>query len=299
MNAREVTTSNGGMWHGNYGTLPCPVCQPEKRRDQIALSVTDRGGRLLMTCHKSNCEYVDILHSLGVESRQTEVDHAAIAKQKHEEERRAGHGRVNAAKIWNNVESGRHMYLARKGFSETKASTITVNALSKIMRVPKILWDESSDTSLLVLPFKDYAGELRTIEFIAPDGKKCFMYGGRLRGSAVWMGAGEQTVLCEGIATGMSIMRSAGNLGLSVRVACAGSAGNMRTLAKHATHVMADNDASKTGLKVSRDIGLPFAMPQIVGMDFNDYELAKPLESGLLLSGLLSGAQSHQSRQTA
>lgn len=291
MNAREVTTSNGGIWHGNYGTLPCPVCQPEKRRDQIALSVTDRGGRLLMTCHKSDCAYIDILHSLGVEAKTVEVDHAAIAEQEAQAARRERNGRILALKIWRNVEHKRHMYLALKGFSLNNVSTISVARLRTLMRIPKILENEHEGTDLLVLPFRNHAGDLKSLEFISPDGKKCFMYGGKLGGAAVWMGKGEQTVLCEGIATGMSIKRSADKLGLPVRVACAGSAGNMRTLAKYATHVMADNDESNTGLKVSKDIGLPYAMPPIRGMDFNDFELEQPSESCLLLSGLLSGAQ--------
>ena len=39
--ARGLTYNLGGTWYGNYGTSPCPVCQPERRRDQHGLSASD------------------------------------------------------------------------------------------------------------------------------------------------------------------------------------------------------------------------------------------------------------------
>lgn len=37
--ARELTLALGGHWHGRYGAAPCPVCQPDRRRDQNALTL--------------------------------------------------------------------------------------------------------------------------------------------------------------------------------------------------------------------------------------------------------------------
>lgn len=46
--ARTLTLARGGRWHGRYGTVPCPICQPEARRGQDALTLADgRDGRLL------------------------------------------------------------------------------------------------------------------------------------------------------------------------------------------------------------------------------------------------------------
>ena len=36
--AIEITRSLSGQWHGSYGTAPCPVCQPEARPEQTALT---------------------------------------------------------------------------------------------------------------------------------------------------------------------------------------------------------------------------------------------------------------------
>jgi len=54
--ADRITRALGGDWRGNSGLAPCPICQPEGRRDQRALSLSDSGGRLLVHCHKSGCE---------------------------------------------------------------------------------------------------------------------------------------------------------------------------------------------------------------------------------------------------
>lgn len=59
--ARDFTQSLTGEWHGNQGQAPCPVCQPERRRDQRALSVRDGNTRLLVHCHKSRCSAREIL----------------------------------------------------------------------------------------------------------------------------------------------------------------------------------------------------------------------------------------------
>jgi hypothetical protein len=67
MNAQELTLSLRGQWHGRYGCAPCPVCQPERRRDQNALTLTDGKAGLLAHCKKSGCEFRDILAAADVQ----------------------------------------------------------------------------------------------------------------------------------------------------------------------------------------------------------------------------------------
>lgn len=65
--ARSLTTALGGRWYGRYGTAPCPVCQPERRNDQNALTLADgRDGRLLANCKKSACAFSEIIHATGM-----------------------------------------------------------------------------------------------------------------------------------------------------------------------------------------------------------------------------------------
>lgn len=65
--ARAITAKLNGDWRGTYGSAPCPICQPEGRRDQRALTLKDgRDGRLLAYCHKMGCDFVAILGALGI-----------------------------------------------------------------------------------------------------------------------------------------------------------------------------------------------------------------------------------------
>ena len=66
MNAQALTARLGGKWHRSYGVAPCPVCQPERRRDQDALTLTDKAGKLLLHCKKSGCAYKGILRVVGL-----------------------------------------------------------------------------------------------------------------------------------------------------------------------------------------------------------------------------------------
>ena len=82
-----ITRNAGGEWHGNYGSMPCPVCQTEKRRDQRGLALRVDGGRLLAHCHKSGCDFRDILVALGLHPGTFQVDKKALAEgEKHRAE---------------------------------------------------------------------------------------------------------------------------------------------------------------------------------------------------------------------
>jgi hypothetical protein len=310
MNAREIVAARKGKWCGSYGVTACPVCQPEMRNEQMSLSVSDKGGRLLMKCHKSNCGYVDILRGLGVSgNKPVEVSEDEKNARAADDVRRALSGRMMANRILKNTKRGFHPYAARKGFPNVEFPTITVKKLKSLMKLPKILEGLALDEVLLCVPMRTEDDQLQSIEFIASDGLKCFMPGGKLKKAACWMGKQGPVVVCEGVATGLSLWRCAASLGLSIRVAAAGSATNMISLRGVADYVMADNDPSKicektgkevgkTGERAAREIGKPYAMPPIVGMDFNDYESVIPSEARLLLSRLLCDAPSLEVRQT-
>jgi putative DNA primase/helicase len=207
-------------------------------------------------------------------------------------------GQAKALKIWQQTQPRRHLYLARKGFPQLQAATISVMELASIMKIPKPLEHLKGTSWLLVVPMRNVANKLQSLEFITGDGEKCFLPGGKLNGSACWMGKEGPVVVCEGVGTGLSLRRSAARQKLAIRVACAGSALNMKSLREVANYVMADNDESKTGEKVAIDLGKPYALPATVGMDFNDLEVSDPSEAALLLSQLLSVSPSPVARPT-
>ena len=66
-NARALTLSLRGQWHGRYGAAPCPICQPDRRKGQNALTLSDAPvGRLLAHCKKSGCSFSDLARALGL-----------------------------------------------------------------------------------------------------------------------------------------------------------------------------------------------------------------------------------------
>ena len=64
--ARQLVAALGGKWRGSYGNAPCPVCQPERRRGQDALSLRNAGGRLMAFCHKGGCTFAYIIAAAGL-----------------------------------------------------------------------------------------------------------------------------------------------------------------------------------------------------------------------------------------
>ena len=101
IDARDLTATLGGRWHGRYGTAPCPVCQPEARRDQDALTLADGRAGLLLHCKKSGCDFHDILTAAGVTPGSFAApDPVAIAQR--ETERRAEYRKreAQALRLW-------------------------------------------------------------------------------------------------------------------------------------------------------------------------------------------------------
>ena len=64
--AYALTSRLGGRWHGSYGTAPCPVCQPDRRRDQGALTLADGRRGLLLHCKRLGCHFFDVLAAAGI-----------------------------------------------------------------------------------------------------------------------------------------------------------------------------------------------------------------------------------------
>lgn len=69
MDAKSATISLSGKWYGYYGQAPCPICQPERKMGQNALSLSNGSSRLLAHCKKSDCRFQDIIGALGQSSQ--------------------------------------------------------------------------------------------------------------------------------------------------------------------------------------------------------------------------------------
>lgn len=158
-----------------------------------------------------------------------------------------------------------HPYLARKGFP-TEVGLVR-------------------DGKLLV-PVRDAAdyGRILSVQMIAEDGQKRFLPGGRTRGGVYRLGVppkrARRIVLCEGYATGLSIMAALERLPGPHAVVVCFSARNLEIVAESAPAavVAADHDESRTGEESARRTGLPWVMPPEIG-DFNDLHCARGLHA--------------------
>lgn len=120
MDARNIVETHGGTWYGRYGTMPCPCCQPEGRKDQTALTVTDGIETLLLNCKKSFCEFEALLAALGLSGDAwSPPDPTIAAKRQADEHARAKKKAAQAQMLY--VEAmplegtlGEH-YLRRRG----------------------------------------------------------------------------------------------------------------------------------------------------------------------------------------
>ncbi len=104
--ARTLTLGLGGKWLARYGTAPCPICQPERRRDQDALTLADApGGRLLAHCKKSGCSFADLAAALGLATGTfTAPDPMEIAQREAERRAEAGKRAGQARALWQDAQ---------------------------------------------------------------------------------------------------------------------------------------------------------------------------------------------------
>lgn len=157
---------------------------------------------------------------------------ATKAARTEEEKRVRAAARAKAAKLWLMAKPapGDHPYLARK---RVKA------------------WGLRQLNNMLLIPARDAAGRLHTLQFIGADGNKRFLTGGRIQGCYYAIGRVHGAVLvAEGYATAASIFEATGHA-----TAVAFNAGNLEPVARAIRskfpklHIVicADDDAATPG----------------------------------------------------
>ncbi len=104
--ACTLTQTLHGRWLASYGTAPCPVCQPERRRDQNALTLKNApDGRLLAHCKKTGCSFRDLAAALGLTSGSFAApDPMEIAKREAERRAEATKKARQAEAVWRDAQ---------------------------------------------------------------------------------------------------------------------------------------------------------------------------------------------------
>lgn len=130
--AHTLTLARGGCWHGRYGTASCPVCQPEGRSDQIALTISDGAKGILLHCKKSGCNFRDILVGLGIQpGLPSTPDPAIIARRAADQRARAEKRAQLARMLWDEAKPIKgtvaETYLRGRGITCALPQTLRFN----------------------------------------------------------------------------------------------------------------------------------------------------------------------------
>lgn len=162
--------------------------------------------------------------------------------------------------VLDSAKLAKHDYLYLKGFPDYEGLVLEGSLLVPMRNVvtnslqgyQRIFWDE---------PNRKW--------------EKKMLLGMRARNAVMYMGDREakEVWLCEGYATGLSILHALRSVGLKASVVVCFSASNMVQVAdqiKGTRYIFADNDESKTGEKFAEQTGLPWTMADTVGYDAND-----------------------------
>ena len=203
--ARTLTAALGGRWRGRSGSAPCPVCQPERRRDQHALSLRDDGGRLLAYCHKTNCAFADIARAAGMAPEAMRPDPFAQARDEARRAAQASESRAWARKLWDAASplSGTlgETYLRGRGI--TAPLPPSLRFLPDARHAPS-----AANRPAMLADVAPTGGVHRT--FLTPGGERLAKHGklmlGPCGGGAVRLSEGDGLVVCEGIETGLSLL---------------------------------------------------------------------------------------------
>ncbi len=231
--AHDYTCQLGGTWYRHYGTAPCPICQPERREDQNALTLSDGASGLLAHCKKSACNFRDITSALNLPLQSVVPIASAVVVQR------------TAERL---AEARKRSYQARRVWEEclpisgTPAETYLRNRriscdLGPILRFHPQAWHGATAKRIAAMVAFIEGGEGCAIHrtYLQPDGSgkaevapaKALL--GATSGGAVRLTEGDgPLIVAEGIETALSL--SCGLLPWTARIWAALSTSGIRGL---------------------------------------------------------------------
>lgn len=202
----------------------------------------------------------------GSESKPwTEADKAEWARRRDADRKesmaRQQKAAVQAQRMIYSAKLAEHGYLQLKGFPDQKGLVTSDGTLlipirsintNQVQSVQQIKWNEAEN-----------------------HWDKKMLFGGKAKGGIFRIGSrsAQETFLCEGYATGLSISAALRSVGSDASVLVCFSASNLEYVAPIASgqrFIYADNDETGTGERSAIATGLPYCMCDIVGFDAND-----------------------------
>jgi len=207
MDAWTLTRQLGGKWCGGAGQAPCPVCQPERRRGQIALSIKDGdNGRLLLYCFKAGCNFKEIAFATSLPFELPVIDHISQLKVKE----------MRVAKTLENLKSARLYWRRAKPIEGTKAEAylrsrgITCPMPESLRFLPDLYHTPSGQWCCAMLGNVGPTGGVHRT-FLTKQGQRLnrnakMMLGPCAGGAVRLSGSAGPLLVCEGIETGLALL---------------------------------------------------------------------------------------------
>lgn len=274
----SVVQALGGYWKNGQGQAPCPICQPEQRPDQNALSFNIKEGRLLLHCFKSGCEFADLLEVLQLSEPETSESLKPRWCEVGAPSFTASENVKRARAIWRNARPIKgtlaESYLRNRG--------ITCDLPSSLRFMPNLFHAPSAQhLPAMIANVQSVGGVHRT--FLNGQGGRLVcsakMMLGSCAGGAVRLSDGrDKLVVCEGLETGLSLM--SGMLSGSLAVWSCLSTSGMKALRLpqgfHKMTIATDGDAAgyEAGQVLANRaaaLGLCVSLlPAPEGLDWND-----------------------------
>lgn len=203
--AQNLTQALGGEWRGQSGLAPCPICQIERRLDQRGLSIRAEGEMLLAHCHKSGCDFNDIMRAARLPRNDLRSDPVEARKATVEREAYASGQLAKARRLWATCKP----LQGTKGEAYLRARGITCTL------PPSLGWAANafhgpSDRWLSAMVGSVSTGGVHRTYFEkigARIGDNAKMMQGPCSGGAVVLSEAQgPLVVCEGIETGLSLL---------------------------------------------------------------------------------------------
>lgn len=209
--AQTLTMSLGGKWYQSYGTAPCPICQPEGRKDQTALGLANGNeGRLLLKCRKNGCDFRAILGSLGMGAGEYRPPHPEETIQQNLEiKAEAARKERQAASCWSQAQALKgtvaETYLRGRGITCPLPETLRFHPDCwygpTAKRHPALIaWVEGGNGIAIHRTYVRVDGSEK-----APLNPAKAMLGAVAGGAVRLSQAGEELVVAEGIETALSL----------------------------------------------------------------------------------------------
>ena len=277
MEARSLTHKLGGVWRNGHGQAPCPCCQPERRRDQVALSIGQTGDKLLLWCFKCGCSFVEIANAAQVDLGRVQIDFEAQAEhEKKQSEYRAAQ-----------LAKARSLWDAAKPIAGTKAEAYLRNRgitcdLPPSLRFMSDIYHSSSMSWCMAMVADVSAGGVHRT-YLDKRGNRLttnvkMMLGPCAGGAVQLSSASGPLVVCEGVETGLSLLSGLLNAPTTVWASLSTSGMKALNLPSQSGELIIAMDGDSPGRKAGDKLAHRASrfgwrvslMPAPDGLDWND-----------------------------